>query len=329
MLLTLLSFLIIATLTISMISELSAADITIDPKTSGGLKKAMETAKNGDTILLKNGVYTGKNNVNLIINKNINIEGLGSKVVLDGEGNNHIFTITGETVSLKKLKVTNGYSTASGGAINNVKGNLIVKDCTFTNNLAITGGAICTYNKLTVDNCTFTNNKAANYGGAIDSFGKVNINNCTFKNNQATKDGGGAIVSGGNPGDSLTVKKSTFINNRAEDGGAIDTYIKATISSCTFTNNRAMKKDAGAIDFRYGHSTVNSCTFKNNQAKRNGGAICIGVHSGYTTKVEIVNSKFTNNIAGKIYNAIYTYRGSKFTQKNVSITPKFGTKVKI
>lgn len=44
--------------------------------------------------------------------------------------------------------------------------------------------------------------------------------------------------------------------------------------------------------------------------------------------VKIFNSKFIKNIAGKKYSVIYTYKNSKVTKKNVTITPKDGSNVK-
>lgn len=73
---------IIATSTLSLVS---ASDITIDPNTPGGLKEAVKVANDGDTISLKDGIYTGANNTKIAIKKSITIKGLGSNVVLDGE----------------------------------------------------------------------------------------------------------------------------------------------------------------------------------------------------------------------------------------------------
>jgi len=313
-----------------MISVVSAVDITISPTTSGGLKKAMETAKNGDTILLKNGVYTGKNNVNLIINKNINIKGLNSKAVLDGEGKTQILRITGKKVkvSIENLKFTNGQSynnskdnyDSGGGAIRITKGSLTVKNCTFTENQASrSGGAISFVSKndiLTVSSSTFTKNQANVDGGAIYSHeGITTVSTSTFTQNQVNRYGG-AIDSY-----KLIISSSTFTKNQGKEGGAISSY-KLTISKSTFTKNQATK-NGGAIESR-GKGNVNSCTFTSNKAMKKGGAIYL--QDEYTNK--ITNSKFTKNIEGKQYNAINKDKKAKVTTKNVKITPKNGTKVK-
>jgi len=187
---TLIIFLI-AIIAISTISIVSAADITISPTTPGGVKQAIETANPGDTILLENGVYKGIDNTEIQINKNINIKGKGSNVVMDGQGKNRAFDIQGVKVSVTKIKFTNGYNKYQGGTINLIGGSLTVSSCTFTNSKAkeFGGGSIYAENKCTVSvsKSTFTNNQGT-YGGAIRMLSDGNsltISSCTFKNNQA------------------------------------------------------------------------------------------------------------------------------------------------
>jgi predicted outer membrane repeat protein len=355
-------------------------NITIGPKSPGGLKQAVKIAENNATIYLKKGVYIGKNNRGITINKDINIEGLGSKVTINAQGKNRIFKITDGNVSIKKLRLLNGYTKNAGGAIYSTNGSLKVSNCIFTNNQAWSGGAIddenstinnCTFTKnkadycgaiqswfSTINNCTFTNNQAKFNGGAIDDENST-ITNCKFMNNKATLDGG-AIYS-----EFSTINKCTFQKNQAKNGGAIYDIRNSTITNCKFMNNKATL-DGGAIyekgkiymydiDLEDGDLTfekvisnfkVSNSTFTKNQAKRNGGAFYSdgnSFHEKYTfvekctfeknkaTKkggavynqaktLKISNSKFTNNIAGKTYNAIYSK--VTITQENVTITPR-------
>ena len=331
MLLTLLSILLITTLTISMISELSAADITIGPKTPGGLKKALEKAKNGDTIILKNGVYKGKNNADITIKKNINIRGQGSKVVLDGLGKNQIFQINKKNVkiSLKNLKFTNGKAKIisedsydyvnGGGAILLIKGSLTVNKCTFTKNkadelfpddgesIASGGGAIMSFDNLKISQSTFTNNEAED-GGAIYSYqAKLTISQSTFTNNKAFD--GGAIYS---YYDKIDISKSVFTKNKAGTGGSITVDAggcfdskncpSKIISGSTFTNNKAL--EGGAIKSGC-ELFIKKCTFTKNGDKddtyyTNGGAI-----SSFANLI-ISQSTFTKNTGAKSGGAIYS-----------------------
>lgn len=59
------------------------------------------------------------------------------------------------------------------------------------------------------------------------------------------------------------------------------------------------------------------------------GAICSGnSYDIFTMPLKIFNSKFIKNIAGKKYNIIYTYKNSKLTKKNVTISLKRGLLLK-
>jgi len=306
MLLMSISIFLIATLTIGTISMVSAKDITIDSNTSGGLKKAISTVKNGDTIYLNNGVYSGRNNTRIITNKNINIRGNGSNVVIDGEGKNPFLKMTGKKVSLQKITFTNGFNEFTSTPTNfgheviiSVNCQLTVRNCIFTNNIAYQGGAIYSWSgKLTVNNCKFINNTATRYDGTI---------NC--------EDG------------VLIVSKSTFKDNTARAGGAIalgftvggrEYSIKSTINNCVFTNNTAKEFAGGAI-FTHGNTIISNCSFSDNKAVKFGGAI----YNVAKNKVEVSDSKFTNNKIDNKYNAIYTwYKSNKVSLKNVHFSPK-------
>ena len=294
--LILLSILLIATLSISIIESVNAKDITIGPKTPGGLKTTIENVENGSTIYLKNGIYSGENNTNILLNKNISIEGLGSKVVIDGKGKNQIFKIPSlTTISLKKLKITNGYTGYSGGAVTSDTNTLlIITNCFFTNNKADITGAIYSLGSLDINRCSFINNKANN-GGAICSLNSLTMNKCTFTKNNAKNGRGGAIYSIGN----LNIKSCTFTKNNAEDkGGAICAFEKVKMNSCNFTKNSA--NDHGGAVYSGSDSilTINNCIFIKNTVKNQGGA----VYSGFGSSLAMNLCTFTKNKAdGPIY----------------------------
>ncbi len=71
------------------------------------LSKAVSLANNGDTILLKNGVYQEGN---ILINKSITLIGEGNSI-LDGNNKTELLTITGRNITIKKIILRNaGYS---------------------------------------------------------------------------------------------------------------------------------------------------------------------------------------------------------------------------
>ena len=232
-----------------MINSLSAATITVDPKTPGGLEQAIETAKDGDTIYLKNGVFTVKGSfgTGIYVDKNIKIKGQSNKVVRTGKVNTPLlmFKTTGKgSASLENIKITN----TNMGAVQVLENSkFFVKKCTFSNNKGGTGGAFMS-NKATVaiSDSVFTNNQASNCAGAINFFSsKVTVTKATFKGNKAATEGG-AISSGSS---SLTITKCTFSNNKAmKKGGAFYMWSStAKIVDSKFNKNIAGKK-YNAID---------------------------------------------------------------------------------
>jgi len=260
---------LIATIAISTISIASAANKEIGPNTPGGLKKAIDTAKNGDTISLKNGVYTGKNNSGITINKNIKIIGKGSKVVLDGQGKYQLLKIKeNKKVTLTKIKFTKGYSKNNGGAIDSA-------------------------GTLTVNSCTFKDNKAYRFGGAISSYDSLAISSSTFTNNQAERHSGGAIYA---QSYKFTVSKSTFTKNQAKyGGGAICSarFMKeSTVNSCTFTNNQVKRNLGGAIyNMKSSKMKITNSNFNNNPSKS--GEEDIAIYTAYKNNLVTKNVKIT------------------------------------
>ncbi len=295
------------------------------------------TEANG-TIHIADGQYSGTNNTNITISKNLNIIGQSQEnTIINGTNINQIFIITyGTTVTLENLTLTNGYSTTYGGAIYN-QGDLTVTNCTFTNNTAnYAGGAVYNYNSYTGSmNCTITgsnfNNNTAELGGAInndnENTGSINciITGSNFTNNTAHHIGGAISNNNYNEEDrgdgsaNCSVTGSTFTNNTANYGGAINNYnygvgsATCTVTGSTFTNNTAIL-DGGAI-FNYNvegsaNCTITESTFTNNTANHFGGAIT-NVNAGEGSANCTANfNRFYNNTATTNGNAICNKHGS-------------------
>lgn len=140
--------------------------------------------------------------------------------------------------------------------------------------------------QVTLKNLKFING-AAQEGGAIYSSAVLTILNCTFENNRATERGGAIYIEDDEFIYTSVIKDSTFINNDAEDGGAIFTRCFLEITNTIINNNTAA---LGAI-FNYMHLTVKNCTLENNNVKDMGGAIMNG------NSLDLINSKLNNNHA--------------------------------
>ena len=160
------------------------------------------------------------------------------------------------TLNIVKSDFTTNKARRNGGAICTYYGSINISSTTFMNNNASTyygsGGALYVHsgNKNYVERCEFTNNSAAD-GGAINlalgSF--MYITMTTFYSNVANQQGGAISV---NFITRFKVRASTFACNEAKDSGGAIFIVSYLISSSTidiqnstFVYNKA--KNGGAI----------------------------------------------------------------------------------
>ncbi|MGB9980666.1 right-handed parallel beta-helix repeat-containing protein, partial [Methanobacterium sp.] len=247
------------------------------------ISKGISMVYPGGTVHILSGTYTGANNRDITISKNVNITGEGGTVTINAQNASNIFTInSGCTVTMSNLILANGTGT-NGGAISNA-------------------------GTLTVNNCTFIGNSGS-YGGAIWTTGTLNVNNCTFRDNTANTDGGG--ISNGNgstiPTGIVTVTNSTFTGNTANYGGALWNHSTLIVNGCTFTSNSA--NYGGAIR-NWGTLMVTGSNFTGNTGTTNADAI-----SNYQGNAEIHFSRFIGNGDNDI-NAEYNAAGSTVDAEN-------------
>ena len=111
------------------------------------LNEALEVAHDGDTIMFAPGTYTGKGkNVDLIINKNLNLQTYGTgDVIFDAESKSRIWTVNASNLNITGITFKNGKS-SYGGAIyfNNIIYNSRISG-KFINNNATTGNGSAMY----------------------------------------------------------------------------------------------------------------------------------------------------------------------------------------
>ncbi|MCI0743108.1 MAG: Ig-like domain-containing protein [Gemmataceae bacterium] len=164
-------------------------------------------------------------------------------------------------VNFENLQITGGIAQGTGS----------------TSTLEDRGGAIRIdfFNTVNITNVLFSNNTAPRtgtnlvfgLGGAIDNNGFLTIDNSRFENNFASN-GGGALYAGGSPAQ-VTIRNSTFTDNRARGGGAIENHEPMTIDNSTFARNEGRvgtsSGQGGAIDNNGGGNlTLTNCTFSDN-----------------------------------------------------------------
>ncbi len=125
----------------------------------------------------------------------------------------------------------------------------------------------------------------------------MHINNCRFVNNQAQE--GGALYAFAKA--KIQINNTTFENNKALYGGAILDRVGNQINctGCKFTANHAAR-DGGAVYIDYGsHANYNSATFESNSAINFGGAIYVVSRASQLEETRLVvdNSLFSHNKA--------------------------------
>ena len=166
------------------------------------IKNATKTVNTGGTVHVFEGTYSGSNNSGITINHDMTVNGVGKdKTIINGLNSAQIFRVlSGVTLNLKNLTITNAKSSFGGGIIN--YGTTNIDGCKFTNcytNYAYLGGggAICNADGgiLSVENSDFLYNNAvassAGGGGAILTNSTIALQNCNFIGNSAYS--GGAI----------------------------------------------------------------------------------------------------------------------------------------
>ncbi len=154
---------------------------------------------------------------------------------------------------------------------------------------------------ITIINSTFANNEAITEteGSAItiNSAVNVKIQNCLFVNNS----GGSALLIENSRSCLLMINDSVFVNNTAENGGALAaTSIREMhIDSSNFDRNVAIRKGGAifiyefplpkgiVIHQRWVNLTINSSNFTNNIIVDYGGAVAVQVGNFSSTRSEI------------------------------------------
>ncbi len=189
------------------------------------IQKAVDAARNGDTVFVTNGIYatgeTGNNRV--AIAKAITVRSVNGPAltVIDGLGSIRCVSL-GANARLSGFTLTNGYASSGGGGGALCDASAILTNCLIIANSAYDGGG-GTRNG-TYYNCTITDNSTEGSGGGVLL---ATLFNCAVTGNSAAKSGGGVykgelfncVVAG---------------NSAALWGGGVN---GATLSHCTLTGN--------------------------------------------------------------------------------------------
>ena len=234
-------------------------------------------------------------------------------VTIDGGDATRIFTITANAV-LKNLAMTNGASTAQGGAIYANGAKLVLDSVSIANSAAKTmGGALYAMNgEVEITDSTFSENTGTIGSALYFMTTPSKLTNVTVSNNVGST--GAAVMA---MQSEIEATNSVFENNVSSGtsdyfgGGALALFsnygqlpykpANATINGCSFINNEALVKNGGAISTNAGLTlTITDSVFDGNKAKTSGGAISV-----LGSTLQVVNSSFRNNEAEGNGGAIY------------------------
>ncbi|MBC8228366.1 hypothetical protein H8E77_02310, partial [bacterium] len=128
----------------------------------GTIQEAIDTAVDGDTVLVADGVYIGEGNKNLDFGgKAITVtsENGAENCIIDceGDGRGFIFqTNEGETSVVSGFTITNGFDSYVGAGIYCYDSDPTIQNCTITGNRGARGGGICCsglFSDPTITNC--------------------------------------------------------------------------------------------------------------------------------------------------------------------------------
>jgi hypothetical protein len=259
------------------------------------LAQAFTWALSGETIYVRDGVYTGNANKNLRFNgRDLVVQSVNgpSACIIDLQNQGRAFEIRdGETPAarVQGLTIKNGntYTPVSGttaaAGILVLSSSPTIEHCVFDHCLAgNAGGAIALASSASiVKSCVFNaNTAAAVYGGggvgggiSCDN-GAARIEYCVFTDNSAAEEGGAVAFDGVSAPGGIVTHSVLHHNEASIYGGAVSTNSGwATIDDCLITENRTDFKQAGEGGGigGWGVMVVTNCTIARNTSSASGG----------------------------------------------------------
>ncbi|MFN8631296.1 MAG: CSLREA domain-containing protein [Chloroflexota bacterium] len=223
----------------------------------------------------------------------------GAPIIIDGAGVSRPFTATAGTVTLRGITIRNGHAASGGGAVS-ATSPLALEQVAIEDSSGTTGGGIYASASLVMTDVTISGCAASSGGGGVylASPAVGTVTRLTASGNTAPTGGGIYIEYGAHIGN---MSASTFATNVAlGSGGAIESLGSVyMLASTTFLDNSA--ENGGAIDVVLGAGIdVRDSVFRGNQASENGGAISA------TGAVQSVRSSFVGNAADAAGGALWT-----------------------
>jgi CSLREA domain-containing protein len=203
---------------------------------AGSLRQAIQDAAPGDTILFQipvtdsgydslTGVHTvGLIGAEIVLNKNLTIDGAGGRIVVGraaGAAAFRIFNVASGNVTIANLTIRGGdshTSTPAGGSGVYNSANLVLRSCTFVSNGvgSESGGAIYNAGTLDMTNCTLNDNNAVR-GAGVYNEGAITVRNSSIAGNRGgdTTNSAGFYQAAG----TARVRSTIIAENSGRPGG--------------------------------------------------------------------------------------------------------------
>jgi len=253
----------------------------------------------------------------------------------NAENSYHVLTVSGTdaTALLDGVTITAGNANGSGiygdgSGMYNDQGSTTLKDCTFKENWASSGGGGGMYNgnnssssltdctfignwpdgmdnydsSPTLNNCTFS----ANFKGVHNGNSNPTLNDCTFSgndrgmsNDQSSPMLSNCVFNGHDGamynwnGSSPSLTNCLFSGNSTSSGGGMkNENANPVLMDCTFTGNSASTSGGGMYNY-YSNPSLTNCTFEQNSSESHSGAM-----RNFNSNPVLTNCTFTSNTAG-------------------------------
>jgi hypothetical protein len=258
--------------------------------TGFSIQQQIDAAPEGGTVSVPAGVFTES----LTINRAITVTGVSSATtIIRAVAGQRVITVTdGHDLHLSNVTISGGHPTSAvGGGVVIIGGNLEIANCIVANNSADYGGGIFqegSLRRVDIVASRLESNSTSNHGGAVFARGSVYLTDTDVLSNTAGWHGGGIHVDAG----SATLTGGLFSNNRAngDNGGAVNANNGLSIAGTRFVSNTAQQKGGAVSQWNAGYPVaVRGSIFERNQAVLEGGGLWA------RGNLTVTNSSFLSN----------------------------------
>ena len=182
-----------------------------------------------------------------------------------------------DSIFRRNREIDNTEGEAHGAGVYLTGGEADIRRCSFEDGNALLGaGLFADRSSISLRDSNFERNGGSVGGTAVHLFRcrTVDVRNCTFSENLVPALAGAGILS--NATDTLKIRQSTFVQNTADDGGAICIVGggEVEVVDSEFERNGA-DISGGAIYVEETTLSIERTVFRSNTASSNGGAVDI------------------------------------------------------